>query len=254
MTAIRSTIQDPQPGEIEALLPWHVVGTLSARDARRVDEALAADHDLARRYEAIREEYAETILLDESLGAPSPRALHKLFAAIDAEPPRAGVALPPVYGRLAGFFAGLSPRTLMASAAVGALALVLQAGVIGTILMQRGDAPVETAADPAPTAVGPGASGMTRSIGQDATPRLLVSFTPSAKVSDITALLDTYQATIVDGGKAGLFRLQLGHLPMTREQVAGWVARLKKEKIVSSVAVPPWTIRALLPDETLGTH
>jgi hypothetical protein len=240
MMAMRTEAQDEQPGEIEALLPWHAAGTLGARDTRRVDEALAADPVLARQYEAIREEYAETILLNENLGAPSSRAMQKLFAAIDAEPARGPVAQK-VSGRLAGFFASLSPRTLMASAAVGALALVLQAGVIGTIMMQRGDALVETA-DPAPAPPGasPGAPPIvTRSMGQDTAPRLLVRFTPAAKVSDITALLDTYQATIVDGGKAGLFRLQLGRLPMTKEQVAGWVTRLQSEKIVSSVAAAP---------------
>ena len=238
MMAIRNTVQDEQPGEIEALLPWHAAGTLSARDTRRVDEALAADPDLARQYEAIREEYAETILLNESLGAPSLRAMQKLFAAIDAEPARTSSGSTSLSRRLAGFFAGLSARTLMASAAVGALALVLQAGVIGTMVMQRGDALVETAAEPAPAQ--PGAPAIiTRSIAPEAAPRLLVRFTPAARVSDITALLDTYQATIVDGGKAGLFRLQLGRLPMTKEQVAGWVSRLSNEKIVSSVTAAP---------------
>ena len=236
--AIRNTVQDEQPGEIEALLPWHAAGTLSARDTRRVDEALAADPDLARQYEAIREEYAETILLNESLGAPSLRAMQKLFAAIDAEPARTSSGSASLSRRLAGFFAGLSARTLMASAAVGALALVLQAGVIGTMVMQRGDALVETAAEPAPAPPG-SAAIITRSIAPEAAPRLLVRFTPAARVSDITALLDTYQATIVDGGKAGLFRLQLGRLPMTKEQVAGWVSRLSNEKIVSSVTAAP---------------
>ena len=236
--AIRNTVQDEQPGEIEALLPWHAAGTLSARDTRRVDEALAADPDLARQYEAIREEYAETILLNESLGAPSLRAMQKLFAAIDAEPARTSSGSASLSRRLAGFFAGLSARTLMASAAVGALALVLQAGVIGTMVMQRGDALVETAAEPAPAPPG-SAAIITRSIAPEAAPRLLVRFTPAARVSDITALLDTYQATIVAGGKAGLFRLQLGRLPMTKEQVAGWVSRLSNEKIVSSVTAAP---------------
>ena len=70
------------------LLPWHAAGTLSTRDARRVEEALARDPKLAKQYAAIREEYAETIGLNESLGAPSSRAMQKLFAAIDAEPAR----------------------------------------------------------------------------------------------------------------------------------------------------------------------
>jgi len=71
--------------EIESLLPWHAAGTLDRSDAERVDRALAEDGELAKRYELVREELAETIRLNESLGAPSERAMEKLFAAIDAE-------------------------------------------------------------------------------------------------------------------------------------------------------------------------
>jgi hypothetical protein len=71
--------------EIEALLPWHAAGTLSRRDADRVEQALAGDRELARRYDLVRQELAETIQLNEALGAPSARAMEKLFAAIDAE-------------------------------------------------------------------------------------------------------------------------------------------------------------------------
>jgi hypothetical protein len=75
--------------EIESLLPWHAAGTLDRCDAERVERALAEDGELARRYEFVREELAETIHLNESLGAPSARAMEKLFAAIDAEETRA---------------------------------------------------------------------------------------------------------------------------------------------------------------------
>jgi len=75
--------------EIESLLPWHAAGTLDRCDAERVERALAEDGELARRYECVREELAETIRLNEMLGAPSARAAEKLFAAIDAEEPRA---------------------------------------------------------------------------------------------------------------------------------------------------------------------
>jgi hypothetical protein len=71
--------------EIEALLPWHAAGTLSRRDADRVEQALAGDRELARRYDLVREELAAAIHLNETLGAPSARAMEKLFAAIDAE-------------------------------------------------------------------------------------------------------------------------------------------------------------------------
>jgi hypothetical protein len=86
MTAINK-----QPGrhEIEKLLPWHGTGTLSRRDADRVEQALAGDHELARRCELVRQELTETTRLNETLGIPSARAMEKLFAAINAEEARA---------------------------------------------------------------------------------------------------------------------------------------------------------------------
>ena len=93
MMAMSKKMLEQEPSEIEMLLPWHAAGTLNARDARRVEEALARDPELARQYAVIREEYAETIDLNESLGAPSARAMQKLFAAIDAEPARTAAGL-----------------------------------------------------------------------------------------------------------------------------------------------------------------
>ena len=59
---MNATNQDaPERSEIESLLPWHAAGTLNVRDARRVEEALARDPELAKQYAVIREEYAETI-------------------------------------------------------------------------------------------------------------------------------------------------------------------------------------------------
>ena len=74
--------------DIEDLLPWHAAGTLNRRDTQRVEEALAKDSELARRFALVREELGETIHLNETLGAPSARAMEQLFAKIDAEPAR----------------------------------------------------------------------------------------------------------------------------------------------------------------------
>ena len=112
MMAASKKMLEAEPSEIEMLLPFHAAGTLSARDARRVEDALAADPALARQYAVIREEYAETISLNESLGAPSARAMQKLFAAIDAEPERKPSASIRLSARVSEFFARLSPRTL----------------------------------------------------------------------------------------------------------------------------------------------
>jgi anti-sigma-K factor RskA len=59
--------KEPEPQEIEALRPWYAAGTLSRRDANRVEQALAGDRELARQYELIREELVETIHLNENL-------------------------------------------------------------------------------------------------------------------------------------------------------------------------------------------
>jgi hypothetical protein len=77
--------KEPERHEIEALLPWYAAGTLSRREADLVERVLAGDNELARRYDVVRQELAETIHLNETLGAPSTRAMEKLFAAIDIE-------------------------------------------------------------------------------------------------------------------------------------------------------------------------
>src|SRR6266403_3189040 len=161
MMALSKKVPDQEPSEIEMLLPWHAAGTLNARDARRVEEALARDPELARQYAVIREEYAETIALNESLGAPSGRAMQKLFAAIDAEPARKPSLSLRFSTRIAEFFASLSPRTLAYSAALGALALLLQAGVIGAILAKQQNGTFQTASLSGPKET------LTRTLGQE---------------------------------------------------------------------------------------
>jgi anti-sigma factor RsiW len=228
MMAMSKKILEQEPSEIEMLLPWHAAGTLNARDARRVDEALARDPELAKQYAVVQEEYGETIHLNESLGAPSARAMQKLFAAIDGEPTRSPSASLNLSARISEFFARLSPRTLAWSASLGALALLLQAGVIGAILMKNQAASYQTASLSMNEPV-------TRNLG--APPRVLVRFAPDARVADITALLDSYQASIVDGAQGGLFQLQFGNKAMTKDEVASLMSKLQSEKTVS-LAVP----------------
>jgi len=232
MMATSKQILEQEPGEIEMLLPWHAAGTLNARDCRRVDEALARDPELARQYAAIREEYAETIHLNESLGAPSIRAMHKLFAAIDAEPAHQQPASRHVAARLTGLLASLSPRTLAWSAGLGALALVVQAGLIAAVLINNRPASFQTASLSTNEPI-------TRELGAAALPHALVRFSPDARVADVTALLDKYQASIVDGAKGGLFRLQFGNRAMTKDEVAGLIGRLQNEKIVALAVATP---------------
>jgi anti-sigma factor RsiW len=236
MMAASRKMLDQEPSEIEMLLPFHAAGTLSTRDARRVDDALAGDPELARQYAVIREEYAETISLNESLGAPSSRAMAKLFAAIDGEPVRKPSLSVSLSARISEFFARLSPRTLAWSASLGAVALLLQAGVIGAVLMKNQTASFQTASLPNE----PSAAPITRDLASSAAPtRALVRFAPEARIADITALLDNYQASIVDGAKGGMFRLQFGNKAMSKDEAAGLIGRLQREKIVSLAVATP---------------
>ena len=232
MMATSKKVLEREPSEIEMLLPFHAAGTLNSRDARRVDEALARDPELARQYAVIREEYAETIHLNESLGAPSARAMQKLFAAIDAEPARQPSASLNFSARFKGFFANLSPRTLAWSASLGALALLLQAGVIGAVLVKNQSSTFQTASLST-------SEPITRDLGGGAPPHALVRFAPDARIADITALLDHYQASIIDGAKGGMFRLQFGNRPMSKEEIAALMSKLQGEKIVSLAVATP---------------
>jgi hypothetical protein len=235
MMAVSKKMLDQEPSEIELLLPFHAAGTLNARDTRRVDEALASDPDLARQYAVIREEYAETIHLNESLGAPSVRAMQKLFAAIDGEPVRKPSLSTNISAWISEFFTRLSPRTLAWSASLGAVLLLLQAGVIGAVLMKNQTASFQTAS----LSLNDPSAPITRDLGGAAPPRALVRFTPDARIADITALLDNYQASIVDGAKGGMFRLQFGNRAMSKDEVAGLMARLQGEKIVNLAVATP---------------
>ncbi|HEX7919667.1 MAG TPA: hypothetical protein VF583_01840 [Bradyrhizobium sp.] len=245
MAASNKKVQGQDPDDVEMLLPWHAAGTLNARDARRVEDALASDPELARQYAVIRDEYAETIGLNESLGAPSARAMQKLFAAIDAEPERKPSAGARVSASVSEFFSKLSPRTLAWSSSVGAIVVLLQAGVIGAVLMRSEPASFQTASldaaeqRSAPSAAIAPSAPITRDLGASvaaAPTRLLVRFTPDARIADITSLLDNYQGSIIDG-KAGMFRLQFR--AMDKDSVAALIARLQKEKIVSLAVETP---------------
>jgi len=245
MMALSKKILEQEPSEIELLLPWHATGTLNARDARRVEEALARDPELAKQYAVIREEYAATVHLNEGLGGPPPRAMLKLFAAIDAEPERKPSAWLTARARMSDFFASLSPRTLAWSASLAVLALLLQAGAIAVMVAKNQPVTYETASlsanepESMTRALVPEAASPPRALDKVAPPRALVRFAPDARMADVAALLDSYHAQILDGASGGMFRVQFGGRSMTSDEAAALLARLQKEKIVSLAVATP---------------
>ena len=107
------------------------------------------------------------------------------------------------------------------------MALLLQAGVIGAVLMKNQTRSFQTAS----LSMNDGRAGsITRDLGRRHPPRALVRFAPDARIADITALLDNYQASVIDGAKGGMFRLQFGSKAMGKDEVAGLMSRLQKRE------------------------
>ena len=219
-----NTTNKEAPSDIEELLPWHAAGTLSRRDTLRVEEALARDPELARRYALVREELGETILLNETLGAPSAHAMEKLFAKIDAEPLRKPAMSLNLGARVSGFFASLSPRTLAWSASAAAIAILLQAGLIASIVIkEKGVGGFETASAPS---TDPGVGAFT-----------IIRFAPQASSDDITKFLEANKLQIAAGPMSGgLYKVRVAVTGLPKGELARIVKQLQADKVVGFIA------------------
>jgi anti-sigma-K factor RskA len=209
------------PEDVELLLPWHAAGTLSRRDAARVEAALANDNELAARYELVREELGEAIRLNESLGAPSARAMEKLFAKIDAEPVRKPKASFSITAWLIEFVASFQPRTLAYGATAAALAIVLQAGILAGVFVKE-------------RTTGPQLASYTQSDSAGEGAFVLIRFKAEASLGDITRFLEENKATVVDGPAAGsgLFRLRVADQPLSQPELGAIVKRMARSPVV----------------------
>ena len=211
--------------EIEELLPWHAAGTLSRSDARRVEDALAHDPELARRYALVRDELGETIHLNEILGAPSARAMEKLFAKIDAEPARKPAMSLNLGARVAEFFASFSPRTLAYAGGAAVIAILLQAGFIaGVMLKETQTTGYQTASAPS---TDPGVGAFT-----------LIRFAPQATQDDVTKFLAANKLSIASGPMAGgLYKVRIAVTGLPKAELATIVKKLQADKVVGFIAV-----------------
>src|ERR1700730_9993731 len=182
--------ENMEPTEIETLLPWYAAGTLRRRDRQRVEDALRYDPALARHADLVREELAETISFNESLGVPSARCMDRLMAAIDAETvaARKRNSARVIAAQFSSFIAGFSPRTLAVAASFAVAAIALQAFLLVS-LATKSQAPFETASLN-PTVTGHGTFAMVR-------------FAREPSAGEITRFLEEDQATLGDGATPG---------------------------------------------------
>lgn len=211
--------------EIEALLPWHAAGTLSRREAHKVEQALAEDADLATQYATVQQDLVETIGLNESLGAPSARAMQKLMADIEADTATARRAQKSfnLGAWLSDKLSSFSPRTLAWSATAAALAIVLQGGLLaGMFVNERQGSNFLTMSAPVEHVVKEGTYAM-------------ISFAPQATAGEITKLLETYKIAVVEGPAGGVYKVRLAVTSLPKEEVAKVLKRLQDESSVRFV-------------------
>ena len=184
---------------------------------------LARDPELAAAMDWCARNSAGTIHLNETLGAPSARAMEKLFAKIDAEPVRRPRRAPAIGARISGFIASLSPTTLAWAAVAGAFVIMLQAGVIGSgLLKEEGGGGFVTASAPG-EATGKGSF-------------VLIRFAPQASAADVTAFLEAHKASIVGGPSGGFYRVRVAEEVLPKDRLTSIINDLSKDRVVGFVA------------------
>lgn len=226
-----SIASDPKRRELEELLPFYANDRIAEADKRRVEAALATDPELAARLEIIRDDMAETVLLNESLGAPSPRALEKLMAEIETTPRQAPLLTRATdtmgrgfLGWLGGLLAAQTPRRLAYAGAAAVALIVLQGVAITGLALRDGSAGYQTAS-------APGAQTSERYV--------LLSFSPEAKAGEIAAFFKRFDASVVDGPRAnGFFKVRVGDASLSAAQVDAIATRMKGESAIVSFVAP----------------
>lgn len=211
---ISSTRDDDQ--NVENLLPWYVTGRLSVEDRARVESYLTRHPEAQRRVAIAREEAAANVAGNKVIAGPDPAALDRLLQSLPEQRPVRRAAASSLLERLAAWVS-LTPAQLgLAAAALGTIFLA-QAVTIGTLIGTR-------------TGVYETATGPTE-LPANAV-ELLIGFKPEATMADATAFLKDNGLTLIDGPRAGLFRVRAAR---TAEGVPALAERLKASPVVAAV-------------------
>lgn len=229
-----SDMKNEQPGDAElppseALLPWYATGRLSAEDQAQVESALAGDGELRRRLALVRDEEAETIAVNESLGLPSGAAMDRLMARIeayDAEHPRRASIGERALNWVSGLLSSLSPRVLAWSAMAAAVVICLQAGLLTGLVVDRYGAAHYTTASLEPKAESKGTYA-------------LISFAGSVSMQDVTAFLEAHQASLVEGPKpGGIYRVKIAEEKLSGDALNARLSAFRAETKVVGFILP----------------
>lgn len=184
--------------DIELLLPWYVNGTLDETEQARVEAYLASTSEFDAQIATLREDMLETTTANELIRGPSAGALDRLMRDIEQEPASIRAKLPNRAGVIAAieqFLHALTPGRLGFAAMAAAAIIVVQAGLLGSTMLQGG-------------------TGYTTASGENTAASgtaFLVQFNPKADITAVAAFLEANKAQIVSGPDDGaLFKIRIG--------------------------------------------
>src|SRR6516165_1406434 len=127
-------------------------------------------------------------------------------------------------GRISEFLLSLTPRTLAWSATAAAVAILVQAAVIATVVVKDQGVP----------------SGPSLASAPSDGSFVVVRFAPQATANDITNFLGAYKATVVEGplNMGGqLYRIRLSETKLPKDEVGKIVRQMQAEsKVVGFIA------------------
>jgi hypothetical protein len=222
-------VEQAEFDHIESLLPWYASGKLTPEEVLHVERALAQTPELRRRYDLILEEHAAAVAMHESLGAPSPRALEKLFARIDSEAAETPESRRIDVGRwLAERFSNWQPSSLALAGMAAAFVAMIEAGLLATLYF-----------GPAKD----GATYQTASASKTATGQVgtfvLMAFVPDATAAQIQRFLEARKASIIEGPIAGgIFRVQVCDKALTTKDLDAIVTSMRNESTIVRFVAP----------------
>ena len=125
--------------EIEMLLPWYAMGTLSATDRARVERYIADNPDFAREVEAhlalIETERRADVEINEAIRVPASLSVDRLLS--QATPPvaaRVQAGARSIWSQLADLFSAPTAGAVRFAAAAAVAIILAQAVAIGTMV------------------------------------------------------------------------------------------------------------------------
>lgn len=222
-------VEQAEFDHIESLLPWYASRKLTPEEVLHVERALAQTPELRRRYDLILEEHAAAVAMHESLGAPSPRALEKLFARIDSEAAETPESRRIDVGRwLAERFSNWQPSSLALAGMAAAFVAMIEAGLLATLYFGPAkDGAIYQTASASKTATG--------QVGTF----VLMAFVPDATAAQIQRFLEARKASIIEGPIAGgIFRVQVCDKALTTKDLDAIVASMRNESTIVRFVAP----------------